>query len=336
MRIRILVVFLAALGLLTAATPRAEQAVRATVHDLGTMTGFLSALTISDRGLIAGWGGSDPTFVLDTRTGRNVALLPYFEPRAVNNRGQVVGIYDAPTSDGGAQGTIWSERDQLQRSPDFVPFAINSHGQMAGNCMLGPDIWGPPCVAVTGQDGQRTLYPIDVGGDAFGANAYDINDRGEVAGTISYASGMTRGFRWSARDGLVLLKPQTASQSSMALAINNRGLVVGQVSDANSFFATEWARSGAIAAQLATDSYAADINDQGLTVVNTFSPTTGVFESKLWVPGRGVFELPRLPDSTGAPWAFEINNRNQVVGEIASGDVNYQLVVWNVRVQGKP
>ena len=274
-------------------------------------------------------------FVLDARTGESVTL-PYFEPRGINNRGQVVGVFDAPLSLGGVQGTIWSERDQLERIPDFVPFAINNHGQMAGNCLLGPNEWGPPCVAVTDQNGQRTLQAIDVGAAAIEARAQDINDHGEVAGTISYATGVTRAFRWSARDGLLLLEPGSSTQSSTALAINNRGLVVGQTSDQNTFVATEWTWSGEIAAQLTTSSTAIDINDHGIAVVTTFAPATGVFESKVWVPGLGVFELPRLSESTGAPLASKINNHNQVVGQIESGGgPNFHLVVWNVRVHGK-
>lgn len=334
MRIRIHVALLAALCALVAEDPRAEQAVRATVHEVGTMNGFLSALTMSDRGLIAGWGGSDPTFVLDTRTG-GYATLPYFEPLAVSKHGLVVGIYDAPISSGGAQGTVWSESDDLQRWADFVPFAINKHGEMAGSCMLGPDVWGPVCIAVIDQNGQRTLSSIDLGVIAGDVRAYDINDHGEVVGTIFYATGATRAFRWSARDGLMLLDPGSSNQNSMAVAINNHGLVVGVVSDQDAFVATEWTWSGTIAAQLGTNSYAMDINDRGITVVVTLSPTEG-FEAKLWIPDLDVFELPRLPGSTGAPWAFEINNHNQVVGEIASGDgVRYHLVVWDVHVYGK-
>ena len=131
-------------------------------------------------------------------------------------------------------------------------------------------------------------------------------------------------------------EPESSTQSSVALAINNRGLVVGQTSDQNMFVATEWTWAGEIAAQLTTNSTAIDINDHGVAVVTTFAPTTGVFESMVWVPDLGVFELPRLSGSTGAPLASEINNHNQVVGQIESGGgLNYHLVVWNVRVHGK-
>ena len=119
------------------------------------------------------------------------------------------------------------------------------------------------------------------------------------------------------------------------MAINNRGLVVGQVSDQNTFVATEWTWSGEIAAQLTTNSTALDVNDHGIAVVTTFDPATAVFESKIRVPDAGVFELPRLTDSTGPPLAFEINNRNQVVGQIdAGGGPGYHLVVWDVRIHG--
>jgi hypothetical protein len=332
MRIRSLVVLLAALCPFAVGTPAARPAVGATAHDLGAMNGSLDALAMNDRGLIAAWGGSDGTFVLDTRSGASVTL-PYFEPRAVNNRGQVVGVFDAPISAGGVQGTSWSERDGLQRMPDFVPSAINDHGEMAGNCMLGPDQWGPPCVAVTGQNGQRTLQVIDVGAGAVEARAHDINDHGEVVGTISYATGLTRGFRWSARDGFLLLEPASPTESSAALAINNRGVVAGQTSDETTSIATKWTWSGDIAEQLTPGSTAIDINDHGTTVVTTLAPATGVFESKVWVPDLGVFELPPVTGSTGAPLASEINNHNQVVGQMASSDgVHYHLVVWSVGV----
>jgi hypothetical protein len=332
MRIRSLVVLLAALCPLAVGTPAAQPAVGATAHDLGAVNGSLDALTMNDRGVIAAWGGSDGTFVLDTRTGTSVTL-PYFEPRAVNNRGEVVGIFDAPISAGGFQGTSWSEQDGLQRMPDFVPSAINDRGEMAGNCLLGPNQWGPPCVGVTGENGQRTLQVIDVGAEAIEARAHDINDHGEVVGIVSYATGLTRGFRWSRRDGLLLLEPASPTGSSAALAINNRGVVAGQTSDQTTSMATKWTWSGDIAEQLMSDSTAIDINDHGIAVVTTLAPATGVFESKVWVPVLGVFELPPVPGSTGAPLASEINNHNEVVGQMASaGGANYHLVVWTVGV----
>lgn len=334
MRIARLVVLVAALCPLVVETPAAQPTVGAAAHDLGTMNGSLDALTMNDRGLIAGWGGSDGTFVLDTRTGASVTL-PYFEPRAVNNRGQVVGVYDAPISAGGFQGTSWSERDELRRMPDFVPFAINDHGEMAGSCLLAPNVWGPPCAAVTDRDGQRTLQVIDVGPEAIEARAHDINDRGDVVGTISYATGLTRGFRWSARDGLVLLEPPSSTESSAALANNNRGVIAGQTSDQTTSTATTWTWSGDIAEQLAPSSTALDINDRGIAIVTTVAPGTGVFESKVWVPDLGVFELPPVAGATGAALAFEINNHNEVVGQMASvGGANYRLVVWTLNVHG--
>ena len=61
--------------------------------------------------------------------------------------------------------------------------------------------------------------------------ATDINDRGEVSGTVYPAGGGSRAFWWSTKTGRVRLLPLHGGTASVSIALNDRGVVLGSVQD---------------------------------------------------------------------------------------------------------
>ena len=61
--------------------------------------------------------------------------------------------------------------------------------------------------------------------------ATDINDRGEVSGTVYPAAGGSRAFWWSTKTGRVRVLPLHGGTASVSIALNDRGMVLGSVQD---------------------------------------------------------------------------------------------------------
>jgi uncharacterized membrane protein len=72
---------------------------------------------------------------------------------------------------------------------------------------------------------------VVLGIDAAPGEATFINERGDVVGTIqvtgSSGETFTRAMLWERGDNAIELRPLPGSQNSSAVAINNRGDVVG-------------------------------------------------------------------------------------------------------------
>ncbi len=317
-----------------ATTP--ERPVAITASNLGSTVGWVTNLVINDRGLVVGWG-SGYAFALDARTGASETLPYYFEPQAINGRGQVVGIYDAPASAGGVQGSLWSERDGRRLLPDFLTLSINERGDLGGACIIGVDRVDSACVLLArrGTDTNvGTLYRIDVGPGAWG-RVYDINDHGVAVGTIFYETGVSRAFVWSVRDGLRIL--DAPAQSTLAYAINNQGHIAGAIvgDDQVSHPATWVARSGALSAQLTTIAgWASDINARGIVLVRSYDPVSGSVSGKVWIPTRELVIDLRAPEPTALLLVHDINDRGEVVGAALQADGTSELLLWRLEPGG--
>jgi uncharacterized membrane protein len=318
-----------------------QRAIDIAVTELG-LPGTFQVL-INDRGLVFGTDGSTgANFVLDTRTGAFDGSVPSFDPFDINKRGEVVGIFDAPRSAGGTQGALWTKEDGRRLSSTFLARGINKHGDMAGNCIVGIDQVGPPCVLIRGRHddlGSGVIHVIDV--DADSAALVAINDHGVAVGNASNADGSQRAFTWSFTDGVRLLDaPPTSSR--FATAINNHGLIAGAIQGENVSHPTMWsAGSGRIAATLtALNGFALAINDHGVLLLNAFNDQTGQFEYDVWVPSRHIVAvlLPADPTATGVV-ASDINNRGEIIGSQyhASPDgivLSTELIMWQIAIRG--
>jgi probable HAF family extracellular repeat protein len=168
--------------------------------------------------------------------GVGIVEFSWFRPTALNNLGQVVG-YDA-AFDGylitlANDGTITDE-DWLG---DFIPFAINDSGEMAGQ-------QGSSAAIAWFENGVlqvQTLPGLYAGN--YG-RATGINNDGEVVGVSASnstssgsLSGYYRPFLWDSVMGLVAL---TTNETGAALDINDHGQVVGWSTNSTGYYAFLW------------------------------------------------------------------------------------------------
>jgi probable HAF family extracellular repeat protein len=171
---------------------------------------------------------------------------------AINNRGEVAGNAETPITDSTcppydpAQGqyqvledkpVVWEnghikELPTYGGDPDGFAIAINDHGQVAGasgvcstfNVING--LYLSPVHALLWDHGKVT----DLGslGGSFGNQAHGMNNRGQVVGTSDLAGdAVFHGFVWSQSTGMQDIPPVPGDTYSVALAINDPGVVAG-------------------------------------------------------------------------------------------------------------
>jgi probable HAF family extracellular repeat protein len=208
-------------------------------------------------------------------------------------------------------------------------YAVNSLGQAVGisNSSSHPStftatVWqnGGIVELPTLPDGK---CPSTIGSTACSI-AYDINDRGEIAGVTVDALGRGRAVVW--RNGTVTdLGTLPGETQSVAYAINNRGQVAGTSQAASGVSSAVLWDDGTIH-DLAAPSFFSptDINDRTQIVGNVPGPS-GESRAFLW-DGGALTELA-LPAGQKVE-ARGINNRTQVVGFATSDGNDYHAFLW--------
>jgi probable HAF family extracellular repeat protein len=175
----------------------------------------------------------------------------------INNRGEVAGNAENTTPDSTcppyspAEGqyqvlqdkpVVW-KNGQIEElptyggDPDGFAIAINDSGQVAGAsgvCSTYNEVNGfylSPVHALLWENGAVT----DLGslGGAFGNQAHNMNNRGQVVGVSDLAGdAVFHGFLWSQRTGMQDVPPLPGDTYSVALSINDAGQVGGVSLDA--------------------------------------------------------------------------------------------------------
>ena len=148
--------------------------------------------------------------------------------RALNNQGEVVGISSGRPFlySGGTimplatEARVINDSGQTAHSTaTYLPFAINAAGDTVGQ--IGGN--GLPAIHLAG--GSPTVIP---GSNGYGF-AFGINDAGQVVGSMEFRDGFgtpaTHAFLYAS--GKVTDLAETFEERSAALAINNRGEIVG-------------------------------------------------------------------------------------------------------------
>ncbi len=176
----------------------------------------------------------------------------------INNRGEVAGNAENTTTDstcptydpGKGQYQVLQDKPVVWRNgqieelptyggdPDGFAIAINDSGQVAGAsgaCSTFNTINGlylsPVHALLWDENGAVT----DLGslGGAFGNQAHNINNRGQVVGVSDLAGDTVfHGFVWSQRTGMQDVPPLPGDTYSAALSINDAGEVGGVSLDA--------------------------------------------------------------------------------------------------------
>jgi hypothetical protein len=194
--------------------------------------------------------------------------------------------------------------------------AVNNLGETVFTSALPPKAWPPIYASFLRDDAGLRRIVSDF---TLSAEARDINDVGQIAGTITYRSA----FLWDS-GRLRMLPPLPGGSSSWSSGLNNRGQVVGgsTVADPRRIRAVRWEPDGTpvdLGAAPFESSVAVAINEQGHAV----GYGNGV--PLLWADGQ-MIELPMPPGAFDAQPA-DVNDRGEIVGMTTS--LGIRAVHWS-------
>jgi len=281
---------------------------------------------INDRGEVVGVLVDTPTSVATVvwQRGRVTPLgpagLPVLAPRDISERGQVVGMkllaFDQAVPFSWHRGQLV---DLPIERPAGVASDVSERGWALGVQSEAPGASGTPVAWTPG--GELVTPPALPEGQRFDGNVAGtrrINDRGQAALDV-VVDGVRRAAVWQVGGGITLL-PTLGGQGSTAVAINQRGDVVGASSTPGSpghafLWRARDRRPIDLGALGTGTSQPTALNDRG-EVVGTSVNAAGRRVPFLWRNGT-MTELATLGSTTSSPSAtpHDINNRGQVVGD---------------------
>lgn len=172
----------------------------------------------------------------------------------------------------------------------------------------------------------RALPGLPGGTDS---SADSINNRGQIVGQASTASGAVHAVVW--QHGGITDLGTLGGDYSIAQAINERGQIVGwSVTSAGELHAALWEDGRIIDLGTLGGDYstATDINDHG-QIAGSSATATGEQHAVLWEDGT-MIDLGTLPSEgfAAASIAWAVNNRRQVVGVSTVTDGTQHAFLW--------
>lgn len=235
---------------------------------------------------------------------------------AINNRGQIVGS-SSLSGDASFHAFLYERGRMIDLLPgptDSFASDINNRGDVVGTLGDRAFLYRRGTVTLLGLGGSHS-------------NAFGINDRGDVVGWSELAGGPEFIFHaFLYRKGRAIdLTPNLPTggadaANSIAQAINDRGVVVGESAPVSAFPPRSspflWRKGTLIDLNLALspseDGSPLDINNAGDLVGFSFDLALDESTAVLLRRGRLI--------SLGPGVATSINNRGQVVGFVPGGD----------------
>ena len=240
-------------------------------------------------------------------------------PRAMNDRGEVVGISSLVDAQGNAVAHpfLWTAsggmRDLGTLGGTYIEaVGINNHGQVVGYGQIAGNT-ATHAFSWTAAQGMVDLGTL--GGT--NSEAVAVNDLGQVVGrSQKTGEAAWHAFIWTASDGMVALAPVSDNRSSEAEDITNTGLVIGTRGDYPAYDAFIWtATSGFV--DLGTLgglwTFAANVNERGDVAGTARTPPSDrlYHHAFVWTPSEGMMDL-------GTPGMYseatDVNETGVVVG----------------------
>ena len=297
----------------------------------------ITPVDLNDRGQVVGTVLNDaglPSVVL--WEGGRSRLLPVpgegAQPLDLNNRGQVtaLGVASPPAPAPGVRAYLYDGRDVVDLGVELFAvqpsLVLNEAGQVAGTKVAhGGPVYGTP----SGFLWTRGLL-VDVGtlgGEA--TQVTDLNERGQVVGRSTLASGSQHGFLW--QNGTITDLGTSSGDFSEAVAVNDSGVVVGQATTSDGAkVAIVWSQGAKTELPVVgASSQAVAVNNRGQVVVSSFAAagpgTRYVTKGYRWRAGR----LTPL-GTLGGPGAnpATLNESGSVVGATENTAEQPRAALW--------
>lgn len=236
----------------------------------------------------------------------------------LNDQGEVIGEEDLlDTARFGSRSFIWQEG----RKKDLGSFAnykyvsagsINNQRWIVGSAYDGnvndPEESNPASRAFLWRDGKFTILST-LSGKTSSAN--DINEKGEIVGTVDKRDGTYHACVW--RDNKIIDLGTLGGKNSIAGAINNQGDIVGYSETKAGYdraFLWKDGKMQDIGTLGGKNSRAHAINDKG-AVVGTADTVSGASHAFLWEDGK-MQDLGTLGGESSS--ASGINDQGHIVG----------------------
>jgi uncharacterized membrane protein len=305
-------------GTLLVASPADAQRLRATYQDLGPFPGAVvtEPRAINDRGDIVGYAyadGRDIAFLWTRKDGYQVIAYGAL-PNDVNNRGEVVGLIDLCE-------VLYDcvQRGFLWTRKDGLQDlgAFAPYAINDSGTMAGACTEAPPVHRPCTRR-RDTVRDLGIPG-----RAEAINARGDV---IGYPA-----FIWS-REGVATVDEPGALEVLLK-GINNRGDVVGTRTFLGGTYggvrqlATIWTADGPVSPDRPDNTVGLATNNRGLVV--GFSWSAAPPFAFVWQPGGSFLMLP-APGLISSR-AYAINSPGQIVGSVWYPDGTSGIGLWTVR-----
>ena len=258
---------------------------------------------------------------------------------AINNAGQLAGYATGVVNRRGYQQAFLYSNGQMltlgaltpASQPAWLPTAMADPtgllgtvyvaGTLGGQAQFDTTVFVQPVNTLLNQAGTARTFSI---ASAQNIALHGINSSGQYVGQYNVRFGSPQGFAGNRDDQITPMQALSSAQPmSMALAVNNAGMVVGYSYFNGAHHATLWnAQTGAaqdIGAMGSKSSYAYAINKLGVVVGKDGVDTNPLAQGHAFIYRNGVFtriagNLDAQGANGGLSEATSINNKGQTLG----------------------